>query len=404
MKEKKRLSKRRSTKSRENLRKKAVKADRAKRRQERKQEKREMTGPFNLVKTEEEKMTLQQIRESAERRLKLYMENKKNEKKEEVQDDISRRYIKEIHKVVAESDIVLQVLDARDPIGSRAVEVEKIVKAQNKKLVYILNKIDLVSRENWGSWLAYLRNYAPAVPFKASTQSQRTRIGQTEKTELKAEAYGVKDLMSLLNNYARSGGSVTVAVVGCPNVGKSSLINSLKREKSCEVQNTPGVTKSLQHIVLARSIRLIDSPGVIYNKCNPLSAALRASTSEVDPDAIVSFIFGRVGGKALALLYGIPEPHDQDDLLISLALKWGKIANGGVPDKRTASYMILRDLQSGRIRFSTKVPEATAELPEASDAFINLDINQSKLGQLTAPTEQNLSASVENIYEELPDY
>ncbi|KAH9386907.1 nuclear GTP-binding protein [Nematocida major] len=399
--EKKRLSKRRTTKSRENLRKKAIKADRAQRRKERKQEKRTDSNAFYAVKTEEEISTLREIRESAERRLKLYNETQKNRQKTEVKDDISKKYIKEIHKVVSESDVVLQVLDARDPIGSRAPEVEKIIAAQGKKLVYVLNKIDLVDRENWGSWLAYLRNYAPAVPFKASTQSQRTRIGHTEKTELKAEAYGVKDLMGLLSNYARSGGSVTVGIVGCPNVGKSSLINSLKREKSCEVKNTPGVTKIMQHIVLAGSIRLIDSPGIIYNKCNPVSAALRASTSEVDPEEIAAFIFNKVGGSALAILYGIAEPQNVDHLLISLAVKWGKIANGGVPDKRTASYMVLRDLQIGRIRFSTKVPAESAQLPDASDDLINLDLHQSRLGQSTQ-AEGAFCANEDMAYEPLP--
>ncbi|KAI5192586.1 nuclear GTP-binding protein [Nematocida minor] len=405
MKEKKRLSKRGTTKSRENLRKKASRADKETRRQERKREKREITGPFKAVKTEEEKMTLREIRESAERRLKLYMENKKTNVQQNDTDDISRKYIKEIHKVVSESDVILQVLDARDPIGSRAPEVESIILSHNKKLVYILNKIDLVDRENWGSWLAYLRNYAPAVPFKASTQSQRTRIGHTEKTELKAEAYGVKDLMNLLNNYARSGGSVTVGIVGCPNVGKSSLINSLKREKSCEVQNTPGVTKTLQHLVLGGSIRLIDSPGIIYNKCNPVSAALRASTSEVDPDEIVSFIFKKIGGANFALLYNIVEPETEEQLLISLALKWGKMAKGGVPDKRIASYMVLRDLQIGKIRFSTKVPVGSTELPSASDDLIDLNIEQSRMGQfVNHQKERAVGEGQENMYEALPEH
>ncbi|KAI5167701.1 nuclear GTP-binding protein [Nematocida sp. AWRm78] len=405
MKEKKRLSKRTTTKTRENLRKKAARADKVQRRRERKQEKRETTGAFNAVKTEEEKMTLRQIRENAEIRLKLYNEAQKSGLKQDTQDDISRRYIKEIYKVVAESDVILQVLDARDPIGSRAPEVEKIVHSQEKKLVYILNKIDLVDRENWGSWLAYLRNYAPTVPFKASTQSQRTKLGHTEKTELKAEAFGVKDLMNLLNNYCRSGGSVTVGIVGCPNVGKSSLINSLKREKSCEVKNTPGVTKILQQIVLNGSIRLIDSPGVIYNKCNPVSAALRASTSEVNLEEVVSFIFNRVGGKELAILYGIAEPQTEDELLISLAVKWGRLTSGGIPDKRTAGFMILRDLQIGRIRFSTKVPAECAELPNASDELINLNINQSKFGQYKKEGNSLLDSTenIENMYEAMPD-
>lgn len=402
MKEKKRLSKRRTTKSRENIRKKISRADKETRRQERKKEKREGQGPFKAVKTEEEKMTLREIRESAEKRLKIFNEKVNHTAKPKDAEDISKAYIKEIYKVVGESDVILQVLDARDPIGSRSPEVEKIILSQNKKLVYVLNKIDLVERENWGTWISYLRNFAPTVPFKASTQSQRTRLGQTEKTELKSEAYGVKDLMNLLNNYARTGGSVTVGIVGCPNVGKSSLINSLKREKSCEVKNTPGVTKVLQHLVLDRSIRLIDSPGVIYNKCNPVSAALRASTSEVDTEEIVSFIFKKIGGKDLSILYGIVEPETEEQLLISLALKWGKMAKGGVPDKRIASYMILRDLQIGKIRFSTKVPTETERISEPNDELICMNLQQNRINHHTK--EDRSTVLPEEMYEPIPEY
>ena len=82
-------------------------------------------------------------------------------------------------------------------------------------------------------------------------------------------AIGTENLMNILKNYARVQGEaktkqqITVGVVGFPNVGKSSLINSLKRCRAAAVGNTPGVTKSMQEINLDKNIVLIDSPGVV---------------------------------------------------------------------------------------------------------------------------------------------
>ena len=84
-------------------------------------------------------------------------------------------------------------------------------------------------------------------------------------------AVGTENLLNVLKNYARVEGDkkskqlITVGVVGFPNVGKSSLINSLKRSKAAATGNTPGVTKAMQEIQLDKNIVLIDSPGVVLS-------------------------------------------------------------------------------------------------------------------------------------------
>jgi len=161
------------------------------------------------------------------------------------------------------------VLDARDPLGCRCTPLEEAVlqRMQGKRIIILLNKIDLVPRENAQRWLAYLRQYFPTLPFKASTQSQRQGLA-TSGGAGGAECYGAEQLLQLLKNYSRSLNLKTaitvraaasracavcgptagaqVGIVGYPNVGKSSVINSLKRARAVGVGATPGLTTTAQ--------------------------------------------------------------------------------------------------------------------------------------------------------------
>lgn len=181
-----------------------------------------------------------------------------NERGMAVKDDSKRAYFREFRKVIDAADVILEVLDARDPIGCRAPQIEEMIlqSGAGKKIILVLNKIDLVPRETVMRWLKYLRNDLPTVAFKSSLQTQRSNLGQDRRAPLAEgvslgsnECFGADALIKLLKNYCRSGDlktTIRVGVIGYPNVGKSSLINSLKRSHVVGVGSTPGFTKTAQ--------------------------------------------------------------------------------------------------------------------------------------------------------------
>lgn len=310
-------------------------------------------------------------------------------------------YVKEFRKVVEAADVVLEVLDARDPLGTRCQELESIVlaSATTKKLVLILNKIDLIPKENAEEWVKYLRNEFPTVAFKASTQTQKDHLSQ-RKVQLNSlsdglsrssHCLGADVLMKLLGNYCRNKDiktSIRVGIVGFPNTGKSSIINSLKRSKACIVGAMPGITKAMQEVSLDKHIKLLDSPGVVMETGqSPVTAVLRNVVkleSIDDPVGPVDHILSRCGKEQMMLHYNLPDFSSVDEFLALLAKRQGRLKKGGIPDSGKAARAVLQDWTSGRITYYTRPPEDRSTISaticsELKEAF---DINSATLSGL----------------------
>lgn len=282
--------------------------------------------------------------------------------------DSSRRaFYREFKEVFETADVLLMVLDARDPQGCRVREVEEQVLATGgkKRLVMVLNKIDLVPRDNVQGWIKVIQREFPCVAFKSNTQEGRTHLSSSAGSVSGSEAFGADGLLQLLKNYARSGNlskklRVRVGVIGYPNVGKSSLINSLKRSRVCNVGATPGVTTARQEIHLDSTVSLIDCPGIVFDhqeQGNSLRNCLKVEQLN-DPVTPALEALARIEPTVLQRLYSLPatEETSSSALLTSIAKRLGKLKRGGVPDLDAAARHILNDWNQGRIAYYTPVP------------------------------------------------
>jgi len=284
-------------------------------------------------------------------------------------------YRKELKYVVNRADVVLEVLDARDPNGCRCPQLESQALAQGKRIILVLNKVDLVPKPIVKAWLEVLKKELPTVAFKASTQKQRDNIGRS-KAATASTAYGADELTAVLGGYSRRRGiktGVTAAVVGFPNVGKSSVINSLARSRVCTTSATAGSTKSTQEVAIDKAVKLLDSPGVLFGgsaEKQAMRGALSASALADPIDGAIALL-ERCDRVQLALHYNSKVTTNTRAFLAQLAEKRGMVRKGGIPDLEASARQILQDCQRGKIRFFTKAPKVeTHKLPEFLDAKV----------------------------------
>jgi nuclear GTP-binding protein len=305
-----------------------------------------------------------------------------------------RAFFRHVRAVVEKADIILEVLDARDPLACRARAVEALALSSNppKRIVFVLNKIDLVPAPVVQAWLAYLRREFPAVAFKASTQQQRAHLaapggGAVNKATEAGDvvtgsgAAGADTLVQLIKNYSRSHDmkrAVSVGVVGYPNVAKSSVINSLKRSRAVGVSATPGFTRTMQEVHLDSKVTLLDCPGIIFDdeaggeegEDGGAGLLLRNCISVEtidDPVAAVDGILRRCAPQKLMQVYAIPAFADTAEFLAAVAAKRGKLAKGGVVDRVAAARSVLQDWNSGKIPFFVLPPDDAAAAGAGGD-------------------------------------
>eukprot|EP00931_Biecheleriopsis_adriatica_P063118 TRINITY_DN38185_c0_g1_i1.p1 TRINITY_DN38185_c0_g1~~TRINITY_DN38185_c0_g1_i1.p1 ORF type:complete len:483 (+),score=138.80 TRINITY_DN38185_c0_g1_i1:30-1478(+) len=295
-----------------------------------------------------------------------------------------KRFYVELRKVLAAADIIIEVLDARDPGSCRSEALEREVTGAGKRLILLLNKIDLVPKEAVQAWISHLKRSHPAIAFKAChggahrathamTSASNAPDGLLRSTHA---VVGADELMQLLKNYSRQGGTktkahVSVGVVGYPNTGKSSVINSMKRHSAVETGGRAGVTKIAQEVQLDSKITLIDSPGVVFEGASEDPAVVLRNVvrveNVVDPVGVVEALAVKAPRQALLDFYGLQRDFEHvSDFLVHVAQVRGKLkrVGGGGPaglDLASAAKAVISDWTTGKFRYYVLPPSTSSE-------------------------------------------
>ena len=278
-----------------------------------------------------------------------------------------------LKSVVEDADVILQVLDARDPQGSRSPQIEELVKSKGKRMVFVLNKTDLVPESAVRGWIKTLRKEHATIPFACNTQKQKFNLRRVP---------GCDELIKLLKNYARgSKAALVVGVVGVPNVGKSSLVNSMKMARAVTASAQAGSTKTNQRVAIDSKLELIDTPGVSTpydaSQVSKAVAALRVCLAPIveDPLKAVETLLRESGPERFMLTYGTPKFSSPHEFLVRIATQFGKLSKGGVVNLEAAAKIIIKDCQKGKLKMFVSPPSSIqdVEMEEVDEEAVIVD-------------------------------
>ena len=249
-----------------------------------------------------------------------------------------------LEKAVVNSDLVMEILDARLPASSCNPLLDTICK--NTARIKILNKKDLADPDTTKLWLDY---------FKKLKNSSAIAITGTK-------IFDVKKALNFSINKIKKKKSrrIRVIVVGIPNTGKSTIINSLAGKKIAKTGNVPAITKHQQRTELKNKIDIYDTPGILWPNLEDKNGAYRLAVSGAISDANIDYndIF-YFASEFLIEKYPffLKERYklssnfflNSINLLEKIGLSRGCLKKGGIIDYQKASKIFIRELRSGKI-------------------------------------------------------
>jgi len=248
-----------------------------------------------------------------------------------------KSYSRVIEDIISKSDIILEILDSRIPNLSKNNEIEELAKQLNKKVIFILNKADLINPKDLKRKLKDLKK-----------QNKTFAVSSKERT-------GTKRLREYLFALGKKSTELKIGVLGYPNTGKSSLINSLAKRKKTKVTSWAGTTHGQQYVKLHKNILIIDSPGIIPIKENDeLRQALIASKNVekiknlgLVAHTIINIFYDK---EPIEKLYNIKiNSKDPEKIIEQIAIKRGFLQKGNQIDEKRAETQIIRDWQTGKL-------------------------------------------------------
>jgi ribosome biogenesis GTPase A len=269
--------------------------------------------------------------------------------------------LEQIGDLIKRIDVVIEVLDARLPYSSSNHKLAEL--RRNKPWIKVLNKHDLADPAVTRAWV---RDYERQSGVRALPLMAK-KHGDTKPL--------IKLCQGLVPKRGRPGFPIRAMVVGIPNVGKSTLINTLAGKSIAKVGDRPAVTTTTQQIDLHNGIVLSDTPGMLWPDMSDQEGAYRlAASGAIGDNALDYTSVGLFAGEYLlqhypGLLkarYGLQElPGSPHDLMEAVGRRLGLLAVGGVVDLHRAAETFLRELRAGKIgRISFEAPPSGCPEPE----------------------------------------
>lgn len=268
----------------------------------------------------------------------------------------ARRQMQEDLKLI---DLVIELVDARIPQSSRNPDIDELGK--NKARLILMNKADLADPDKSERWRAYFKSKG----YFVVRLDARSKKGMKQIQEEIAQACQKKierdRRRGILNRPVRA------MVVGIPNVGKSTFINTYAGKACTKTGNKPGVTKGKQWIRLNKGVELLDTPGILWPKFEDQSVGLKLAligsikddllNADELAEELVRMLVKDYPG-ALAERYGVQEDAGIAEILGMIARNKKCVKKGDELDYAKAAVMIVEDFRNGRIgRLTIEMPE-----------------------------------------------
>lgn len=260
----------------------------------------------------------------------------------------AKRQMQEDIKLI---DLVIELVDARIPLSSRNPDIDELGK--NKARLILLNKSDLSDERQNDAWAAYFRNKG----FYVVKLDARSRKSMKEIQNVIMEA--CKEKIERDRRRGIKNRPVRAMVVGIPNVGKSTFINTFAGKACAKTGNKPGVTKGKQWIRLNKDVELLDTPGILWPKFDDQSVGLRLALIGSIKDEIlnidelslelIQYLTANYPGM-LTERYQVSEEREKPvEILEEIAGNRNCIRKGNEVDYGKAAALVIDEFRSGRI-------------------------------------------------------
>ena len=259
----------------------------------------------------------------------------------------AKRQMQEDIKLI---DLIIEIVDARIPLSSRNPDIDQL--GQNKFRLILMNKSDLADPTATREWTGFFQEKG----YFVVALDARSKAGMKQITDTIMEA--CKEKIERDRKRGIKNRPVRAMVVGIPNVGKSTFINSYAGKAVAKTGNKPGVTKGKQWIRFGKNVELLDTPGILWPKFEDQMVWLRLAligsikdeilnTDELSLELIKLLKESYPG--VLHARYDVTEEQKETELLFEIAKNRNCVSKGMELDYSKAANLLIDEFRDGTI-------------------------------------------------------